>query len=108
MPSIPKYLFIKRLKIADAFFDLDTKSTDEKKSFTRRIQTMNDIAAFYKLREASRRKKLFKWNKVERTADDIISYRDTEKTKITELLSFSLFSLFSFSSALISPRLSQD
>jgi hypothetical protein len=104
MPPVPKYSFIKRLKIADAFFGPDTKSTDEKKSFTRRIQTVSDMAAFYKLREAFRRGKPFKWNKVERTANNIIPHQDIKKTKIIEPLPFSLLSLSSLSSPLISPR----
>jgi hypothetical protein len=60
MHLIPKYPFIKRSKIADAFFGPDAKLTDEKKSLARRIQTISDMAALYKLREASRRGKPFK------------------------------------------------
>jgi hypothetical protein len=37
MPSISKYPFIKRLRIADAFIGPNTKLTDREKSLARRI-----------------------------------------------------------------------
>jgi hypothetical protein len=60
MPPIPKYPFIKRLKIADAFFGLNAELINKEKSLARRIQTINDITALYKLREASCHRKPFK------------------------------------------------
>jgi hypothetical protein len=72
---------------------------------------MSDIAALCKLREASCRGKLFKWNKVEGTADDTISHRDIEETKTVEPLPPSppsLSSPSSPSSAPVSPRPSRD
>ena len=60
MPPVPKYPFIERSRIADAFFGPDAESTDGEKSLARRIQTVSDMAALCKLREASRRGKPFK------------------------------------------------
>jgi hypothetical protein len=105
MPPVPKYPFIERSRIADAFFGPDAESTDGEKSLARRIQAMSDMAALCKLREASRRGKPFKWNKVEGTADDTIPHRDIEETKTTEPLPSSLPSP---SSPLVSPRPSRD
>jgi hypothetical protein len=105
MPPVPKHFFIERSRIADAFFGPDAESTDGEKSLTRRIQTVSDMAALCKLREASRRGKPFKWNKVEGTADDTILYRDIGETKTAEPL---LSSPLSPSSAPVSPRPSRD
>jgi hypothetical protein len=114
MPLIPKYPFIKRSRIADAFFGPNAESTDREKSLAQRIQIISDMAALCKLREASCHRKPFKWNKVKRTADDTIPHQDIEETKTTEsLLSspplpFSPSSPSSLSSAPVSPRPSQD
>src|SRR2546423_1445561 len=105
MPPVPKYPFIKRSRIADAFFGPDAESTDGEKSLTRRIQTVSDMAALCKLREASRRGKPFKWNKV---AGDTIPHRDIEEAKTTEPLPSSPPSPSSPSSAPVSPRPSRD
>jgi hypothetical protein len=77
MPPIPEYHFIERARIADAFFGPDAESTDGEKSLTRRIHAVSDSAALYKLREASRRGKPFKWNKVEETTANAIPHRDS-------------------------------
>jgi hypothetical protein len=74
MPPVPEYTFIERAWIADAFFGPNAELTDGQRSLARRIQAVSDIAAFYKLREASCRGKPFKWNKVEEIAADIIPY----------------------------------
>jgi hypothetical protein len=111
MPPVPKYPFIERSRIADAFFGPDAKSTDGEKSLARRIQTVSDMAALCKLREASRRGKPFKWNKVEGTADDAIPHRGIEETKTAEPLPSSPpspSSPSSPSSAPVSPRPSRD
>jgi hypothetical protein len=86
MPPISEYPFIERARIADVFFGPDAESTDEQKSLTRRIQAVSDLTALCKLREASRRGKPFKWNKVEETAVIVIPHADSEETKAIELL----------------------
>jgi hypothetical protein len=53
------YAFIKRARIADAFFGLNTELTDGKKILNKRIQAVSDLATLYKLRESSRREKPF-------------------------------------------------
>jgi hypothetical protein len=58
-PFIPKYLFIERARIADAFFGPNAELIDGKKTFTRRSQVVGDLAALYKLRQPSRRGKPF-------------------------------------------------
>ena len=47
------------------------------------------MTALCKLREAFRRGKPFKWNKIKGTADDTIPHRDIEKIKTAEPLSSS-------------------
>ena len=81
MPPVPEYPFIERERIADSFVGPDAESTDGQKSLARRIQAVSDMAALCKLREASRRGKSFKWNKVEGTADNTVPHRDIEETK---------------------------
>jgi hypothetical protein len=105
--SCTEYPFIERSRTADAFFGPDTESTDKEKSLARHIQTVSDMAALCKLREASRRGKPFKWNKVEGTADDTIPHRDIEETKTAEPLPSSPPSPSS-PSAPVSPRPPQD
>jgi hypothetical protein len=108
MPPIPKYPFIERSRIADAFFGPDAESTDGEKSLARRVQAVSDMAALCKLREASRRGKPFEWNKVEGTPDDTVPHRNNEETKTTEPLPPSPPSPSSPSSPSVSPRPSAD
>jgi hypothetical protein len=59
MPPTPAYVFIKRARIADAFFGSNAELTDGEKILSRRIQAVSDLVALYKLRESSRRGKPF-------------------------------------------------
>ena len=72
---------MERARIADAFFGPDAESTDGEKTLARRIQVVSDLAALCKMRQQYRRGKPFNWNKVDETAHDTITHRDSEDTK---------------------------
>jgi hypothetical protein len=80
-PLTPKYPFVKRARIADAFFGPNTESFEGEKALARRIQVVTDLAALCNLRESSRRGKPFNWNKVKEIGDAAVPHPDVENTK---------------------------
>jgi hypothetical protein len=88
-PPIPEYPFVERARIVDAFFGPDAESLDGERALTRRIQVVTDLAALCKLRESSRRRKPFNWNKEEKITDDSVLHLDIEDIKTVKPSSLS-------------------